>query len=296
MALSGHAPALEERRFNHGHHMTPSGRAIYPIARGSEHHRSINQKMPELWSDYSDRGLPDSRAGHCERAHPFHGDLPMEPTDEVVPVDETHPWQQAPSAAQSRGFSSPTRVPPAAARPVRVLFAGYAEFDMDGRSQTAGEMDRLMSHAAACKYPCSRPATFDEYAEMGIMGLPTKNTSGRDVVFVGPGATGCELFHTNTHGAQKAVVPPGDAYDGTWGTASLYGRKVALCVYPVERVKRQQSLTQFGLARSSIGKSGRLKKAGSLASLSDQTKWTSGDFAGSSSQAQRTIRMDQFFR
>ena len=33
------------------------------------------------------------------------------------------------------------------------------------------------------------------------------NRSGRDVVFVGPGATGCELFHTNTlGGAQKCVV------------------------------------------------------------------------------------------
>merc|ERR1712232_448494 len=179
---------------NHGLHVTPSGRSLYPIARGSEHHRSINQKMPELWSDFSDRGLPDARAGHCHRAHPFHGDLPKDPTDEPVQVDERQQWQQTASTAQLRGFSSPSRIVPGGAKPVHVIFAGFVEFDMDGRSHTAGEMDRLMAHAAASKYPCSRPATFDEYAEMGILGLPGKNTSGRDVVFVGPGATGCELF------------------------------------------------------------------------------------------------------
>jgi len=176
------------------------------------------------------------------------------------------------------------------------VFVGYVEFDMDGRHQTAGEMDRMMQWAAGEKYPCSRPATLDEYERGVILGLPARNRTGKDIVFTGPGATGCELFHTNTLGAQKCIVAPGDTLDGQTGAASYYGKKVCICVYPTARIKKQQSLTQFGLARSSIGESGRLRRAGSLASLSDTTKWTSGDFAGSSSQAQRTIRMDQFFR
>lgn len=177
------------------------------------------------------------------------------------------------------------------------MFAGYAEFDMDGRAHTAGEMDRIMMMAAASKYPCSRPATFDEYAERRILGLPKTNTSGRDVAFVGPGATGCELFHTNTLGAQKCVVPPKDTFDGSWGTASLYGRKCVLCIVPMERMKRQQSLSQFGLLRSGLGEtSGRLRRAGSLSALSDKTQWVSGNFAGSTQCSQQTSRADQFFR
>lgn len=155
----------------------------------------------------------------------------------------------------------------------QVMFVGYAEFDMDGRHQKAGEIDRAMTFVAQQKYPCSRPATLDEYNEGKIHGLPEKNHSGRDVVFAGPGATGCELYHTNTLGAQKRFVRPGDAFDGDTGALSLYGRKAVICVYPVERLKRQSSLTQFGLARSTVGKSGRLKGAGSLASLKDRTPW-----------------------
>lgn len=260
--------ALEERRFNHGLQTLPSGLSAFPVARCSEHHRSITQKLPELWSDFSDRGLPEARAGQLPGPANFHGDM---------------------GASASRTY-------PPSAKPGQVVFVGFAEFDMDGRISTAGEMDRLTALAASSKYPCSRPATFDEYAEKAILGLPPLNLSGRDVVFVGPGATGCEVFHTNTLGAQKCVVPPGEKLDGTWGAASLYGRKCILCVYPVARVKRQQSLTQFGLARQTIGRSGRLRRAGSLASLTDTTQWTFKDFAGSTSQAQRNVRMDQFFR
>merc|ERR1712094_29174 len=99
-----------------------------------------------------------------------------------------------------------------------------------------------------------------------------------DIVFPGPGATGCELFHTNTLGVQKCIVSPGEVLDGQTGAASYFGRNSCICVYPAERVKRQQSLTQFGLARSTIGQSGRLRRAGSLTTMSDMTKWTKGDF------------------
>lgn len=267
MPKTGHGVATEERRLNAGLQTLPSGRSAFPVARHSEFHKSINQKMPELWSDFSDRGLPQARAGHDEKSTTFHGES-----------------------------DTSKHASPSGARTGKVVFVGLAEFEMDGRIHTGGEMDRMMMHASAQKYPCSRPATFDEYSEKCILGLPERNSTGRDVVFVGPGATGCEIFHSNTLGAQKAVVPPGEMLDGTWGTASLYGRKTVLCVYPVERIKRQQSLTQFGLARSTIGKSGRLRRAGSLASLMDKTQWTTADFASSTPQAQRNVRMDQFFR
>ncbi|CAK9034029.1 Sulfate transporter 4.1 [Durusdinium trenchii] len=224
---TGHGKGDLERRLNVGLQTLPSGFSAFPVARQSLFHRSINQKMPELWSDFSDSGLPQARAGPHQQIDRFHGDHEL-----------------------SR------KAPPLSARPGKVVFVGFAEFDMDGRAFTGGEMDRMMMISASQKYPCSRPATFDEYAERCILGLPERNNCGRDVVFVGPGATGCELFHTNTLGIQKAVVSPHDMFDGTWGNASLYGRKCILCVYPVQRLKKQQSLTQFGLARQTIGKPG----------------------------------------
>jgi len=261
---SGHSPALEERSLNHGLQRLPSGLNCFPVARNSEHHRSINQSLPELWSDFSDRGLHGARAGD-EKSATFHGDR----------------QHASVSTAQSRN---------------QVLFVGFVEFDMDGRHHTAGEMDRIMASKVLSKYPCARPATLDEYVDLKILGLPTHNKSGRDIVFVGPGATGCELFHTNTLHAQKCAVMPGDALDGSWGAASMFGRKSVLCVYSVERVKRQQSLCNFGLARSAIGKSGRLRRAGSLASIQDKTQWTCDAHGGSSPQAAKSIRSDQFFR
>jgi hypothetical protein len=194
---------------------------------------------------------------HEDRCHTFHGD--SSPPGDVQDFGATQ--KSHASAGQ------------------KVLFVGYAEFDMDGRFHTAGEMDRLMQHAASMKYPCARPATLEEYVEELILGLPKKNLSGRDVVFVGLGASGCELFHTNTLYQQKCVVAPGDPFDGAWGAASLHGRKAILCVYPAQRVRKQQSLTQFGLARSAVGTSGRLRRAGSLSSLVDKTQWAHGNLS-----------------
>lgn len=295
MPVTGQAKTgLEERRFNAGLQQLPSGRSVFPVARNSEFHRTINQRLPELWADFSDRALPEGRSGTHSKLLAFHGD--SDPDLDVRDGDFTgRPARQAPGALRATA----TLAVGQALRPGRVVFVGFAEFDMDGRLHTAGEMDRLMQHSASSKYPCSRPATFDEYADEGgpaIVGLPQKNTSGRDIVFVGPGGTGCELFHTNTLGSQKCAVPPGEALDGTWGIASMYGRKTILCVYPIERVKRQQSLTQFGLCRNTVGPGGRMRRAGSLASLQDKTSWTSGDFRGSTHQAQRAVRMDQFFK
>jgi len=241
---SGHGPCLLERKLNSGLQRLPSGLNAFPVARTSEFHKSINQTLPELWTDFSERGLPNARGAHDGRSAAYHGD-----------EGGTR------SAKSGQG----------------VLFVGFVEFDMDGRVHTAGEMDRLMNQAAAMKYPCSRSATLDEYVDGEIRGLPAKNRSGRDVVLAGPGASGCELFHTNTLCAQKCAVHSGDNFDGSWGAATLYGRKCVICVYPVERVRRQQSLTQFGLARGSVGSEGRMRRRNSLATLSDNTRWTHGN-------------------
>jgi len=212
--------------------------------------------------------LPEARAGHDERSVSFH--------------DGSHADTTAPGLFKTAGHmayrSGTSMGAVAASRAAQSVFIGYAEFEIDGRHQTAGEMDRTMQWAAGEKYPCARPATLDEYERGVILNLPQRNRSGKDIVFTGPGATGCELFHTNTLGAQKCIVPPGDCFDGQTGAASLFGRKACICVYPAERVKRQQSLTQFGLARHTMSGTGRLRRAGSLAGLSDSTKWTRGDF------------------
>ncbi|CAK9033985.1 Uncharacterized protein SCF082_LOCUS20700 [Durusdinium trenchii] len=255
---TGHGKGDLERRLNVGLQTLPSGFSAFPVARQSLFHRSINQKMPELWSDFSDSGGDGPGDGpvgmmECFGAEDRHGrglDLTSRSTA-FTEITRLRPKRShRPPSELSR------KAPPLSARPGKVVFVGFAEFDMDGRAFTGGEMDRMMMISASQKYPCSRPATFDEYAERCILGLPERNNCGRDVVFVGPGATGCELFHTNTLGIQKAVVSPHDMFDGTWGNASLYGRKCILCVYPVQRLKKQQSLTQFGLARQTIGKPG----------------------------------------
>lgn len=265
---SGHGRPDQERRFNHGHQVTPSGRNVFPVPRNSAFHRSINQSLPELWGDFSDRGLPEARAGHDERTMSFHdgahGDCTatglFKKAGHMALKTMTHPGAVSSSTAG------------------QCVFLGFADFDIDGRHQTAGEMDRIMQWAAGEKFPCARPATLDEYERGVIMGLPQRNRSGKDIAFTGPGATGCELFHTNTLGAQKCIVSPGDTFDGQTGAASLHGRKACICVYPAERMRRQQSLTQFGLARSTMSGMGKMRRSSSLAGMSDSTKWTRGDF------------------
>ncbi|CAK9113863.1 unnamed protein product [Durusdinium trenchii] len=231
---TGHGKGDLERRLNVGLQTLPSGFSAFPVARPWAARkvlakgRSFESRVAVGARRVEAVTAPvTARAGPHQQIDRFHGDHEL-----------------------SR------KAPPLSARPGKVVFVGFAEFDMDGRAFTGGEMDRMMMISASQKYPCSRPATFDEYAERCILGLPERNNCGRDVVFVGPGATGCELFHTNTLGIQKAVVSPHDMFDGTWGNASLYGRKCILCVYPVQRLKKQQSLTQFGLARQTIGKPG----------------------------------------
>ncbi|CAK9058538.1 unnamed protein product [Durusdinium trenchii] len=268
---TGHGKGDLERRLNVGLQTLPSGFSAFPVARQSLFHRRSVDAEKNAFSEREWQALGGSKGvgqgatlklkgskGIFDQRRSFESRVAVGARRvEAVTAPVTAragPHQQIDRFHGDHELSR--KAPPLSARPGKVVFVGFAEFDMDGRAFTGGEMDRMMMISASQKYPCSRPATFDEYAERCILGLPERNNCGRDVVFVGPGATGCELFHTNTLGIQKAVVSPHDMFDGTWGNASLYGRKCILCVYPVQRLKKQQSLTQFGLARQTIGKPG----------------------------------------
>lgn len=270
-----------ERRFNNGLQTIPSGRNAFPVCRGNRFYKTISQSVPELWSDFSERGLPHE-----------HPEQPRRDPD----ITQGGPFRDRKNQTGSSfhsSRSSPSKAP-AFSPAQQCLYVGFAEWDMEGRLHTTGEMDRLMAVAAASKYPCARPATFEEYASLQIRGIPKDNGSGRDVAFVGPGSS-VDPSHANTLGSMKWVVPARDPFDGTATTSATFGRKCCLCVYPAARVEKQHSLTQFGLARSAAGPNGELRRARSWGGLMDGTQWAAADFSGSSGEAQRTVRYDRFF-
>merc|ERR1719456_869937 len=106
-----------------------------------------------------------------------------------------------------------------------------------------------MTLAASSKYPCSRPATFAEYSEGRILGAPLVNSSGTDVCFVGPGGSAKHPLAHGTLGHLKPVVMPGDKFDGSCQMAAMAGTKMVMCVYPMDRVRKQPSLATFGVGR-----------------------------------------------
>lgn len=282
--------AAHERRLNSGLQYLPSGLRIHPVPKDPTFHRSIGQDLPELWSDFSERSFSDVLRARPERANSSVGFSKMARKGSCYRSSEASnfsehgsldrsPFSTAAGMTVSKGSFDRAKQ--------KCLYVGFVEWDMDGRAHTQGEMDRLMAHAASSKYPCSRPATLDEYVEERIVGIPLRNETGRDVTFIGRGSTHQHLGNTNTLGAQKCVVAPGDELDGTCGMSAVHGRKCALCVYPVDRLKKQQSLTQFGLARCAATGDGCLRRSSSLASLQDATRWTSSDFASSLCAASR---------
>lgn len=293
-----------ERRFNIGCQTLPSGKSAYPVARGNRFYKTINQNLPELWADFSDRGLPhdhpEQYIGPGIKVDALDGtqrsgfrDRTRAPKVDSVVFQSTNRTNFSTgrgSSKSSKGFAA-----------TRVVFVGFAEWEMDGRLHSQGEMDRLMAVAAASKFPCSRPATFEEYSSMSVIGSPKVNASGRDISFVGSGSC-CERGDANTLGTKKWVVPARDPFDGTATTSATFGKKCVMCVYPAARMEKQHSLSQFGLARTAASnygfpnlQDGKLRKVRSWAGIPDTTQWAAADFSGSTGEVQRTVRYDRFF-
>mmetsp|Transcript_18665 Transcript_18665/g.46605 ORF Transcript_18665/g.46605 Transcript_18665/m.46605 type:complete len:336 (-) Transcript_18665:481-1488(-) len=268
------------KRYNWGHQCTPSGRSLFPVPPVSEFHRSINQQpeMGNLWVDGSNT-YEDARLS----TQPYHMEKDMRTMtgysyDRKVPPGtyvepkvfnlgnhvnwKTRPldkFQQARMRRDSRCYSVPKRGTEGVHHPVCV-FVGFVEWTMERAAMTRGEMDRLMYAACAAKYPCSRPATYEEYISHGIAGLPTINQTKFDVTFIGPGSEKLGpgvLDHKNTNFARKKIVFPGDRMDGSSGQieiddSSCWGRKACLAVVYNNRLRQQPSLKQFGLLRNTL--------------------------------------------
>jgi len=190
------------------------------------------------------------------------------------PVQRSSPFQPRAESAPNLRSSSPEKT---------VTFLGYAYWTMDGYLSTRGEMDRSMNHSAQSKFPCSRAATYDEYAFGKIAGLPNRNETGLEVTFVGPRSEGRgegSLDHRNTLLCRKKAVLPKDFLDGTCSVASIRGNKACICVYNIDRVKRQPSITQFGYARNCVDERGRVLPDSSLTQLPPcPITWTAKHFA-----------------
>ena len=73
-----------------------------------------------------------------------------------------------------RSYSVPRRGIPGYVQPTAV-FCGFVEWTMEQGCMTRGEMDRLMAAACAAKYPCSRPATYEEYISKAVVGETLKS-------------------------------------------------------------------------------------------------------------------------
>jgi len=142
-----------------------------------------------------------------------------------------------------------------------VMFVGYAYWDMNGYLHTDKELDLSMQYAAHSKFPVSRPATYDEYNCETIAGLPTKNETGLEITFIGPDSNARgrgSLDHRNTLLQRKRAVLPKDRLDGSCSVGCIKGTKAIVCVYDIDRIKKQPSLTQFGYARMATDHKGKV--------------------------------------
>lgn len=146
---------------------------------------------------------------------------------------------------------------------------------------TRGELDRLMVSACANKFPCSRPATYEEYISKSIGQLPKINRTKFDVCFIGPGSEKIgpgALDHKNTLFVRKKVVFPGERLDGSSGQievadSSLSGRKTCIAVVYSNRLIKQPSLKQFGLLRNTLKVNGKGDRTDIETLDEDRTQW-----------------------
>merc|ERR1719379_57933 len=66
-----------------------------------------------------------------------------------------------------------------------VRFIGFTYFEQDGRALNHSEQESMMWRSAAMKFPCSRPASYQEYMDGRILGMPERNVSGCEIIFTG---------------------------------------------------------------------------------------------------------------
>lgn len=276
------------QRFNYGHQTSSCGISLYPVPPNSKFYRSVTQ-LPlsgNLWVDCSNT-IEDARLA----SQPFHGgdirpltaysyDRRVPPGTYVEPKVfnlATHPkWRTQPSLTrlakakllrEARSFSVPRRggggSPYTCTNelhngPVSCIFLGFADWTMEPGRMTRGELDRLMISACRSKYPCSRPATYEELISQAIIGLPEHNKTGLDIAFVGPGSevipAGGGGIESRSAFCRKKVVFPGDRLDKETSLSlnSLGGRKTCIAVQQLNRLSLQPSLRQFGAARKTL--------------------------------------------
>lgn len=290
------------RRFNWGHQNTPGGASLYPVPPHSVFHRSLTQLpcMGNLWVDasntYEDARL-EKQPYHLERdtrtMTAYSYDRRVAPGSYVEPVLfnlSTHPnwktramdrFQQSKIRRDKKSYSVPRRGNEGAEGQYSCMFVGFADYTMEKGAMTRGELDRLMVSACHSKFPCSRPATYEEYISKSIGQLPKINRTKFDVTFIGPGSEKLgpgALDHKNTLFCRKKVVFPGERLDGSSGQieisdSSCWGRKTCIAVVYVNRIIRQPSLKQFGLLRNCIDQSWRGDRQYMESLSDDETQW-----------------------
>merc|ERR1719217_1836334 len=75
----------------------------------------------------------------------------------------------------------------------------------------------MMWRSAAMKFPCSRPASYQEYMDGRILGMPETNVSGCEIIFTGnPSRGDAPAKHKGwvLGGYPKRAVLKGDPLDG----------------------------------------------------------------------------------
>jgi hypothetical protein len=133
-----------------------------------------------------------------------------------------------------------------------VRFIGFTYFEQDGRALNHHEQESMMWRSAAMKFPCSRPASYQEYMDGRILGMPERNVSGCEIIFTGnPSRGDAPAKHKGwvLGGYPKRAVLKGDPLDGTTEIGSSFGRKAIVCVMPQRRLVRQPSLRTWGACR-----------------------------------------------
>lgn len=282
------------QRFNVGHQTTPAGFSLYPTPPNNRFYKSLTTKVTgNLWVDSSNTyedGRLSTQPYHLEQRamSAYSYDRRIPPGSYVEPVmfnlahdphnktKELDRYQQAKLRREMRAFSIPRRGI-ADDHFVSCVFVGFVEWNMERAAFRRGELDRLMIAACRAKYPCSRPATYEEFISHAITGLPAMNQTKFDITFTGPGSEKIgpgALDHKNTLFSRKKIIMPGERLDGSTGQieisdSSIWGKKACIAVVYSTRLQLQPSLRQFGQSRKTI----KDQKCYTENCSNDKTQW-----------------------